>query len=147
VIVATADKTPRLTFKTEAGVLLQVCASRAATGNEELVAIRASHIQFSLAPEANNAPGTIRRRMFHGDFVQYLVATPMGDLVVRRPPRRTFRRAARSAFHSPQNIVCFSAGLEQILASEHTFPLLDERLRISAKILQSLLTNSIFPIY
>jgi iron(III) transport system ATP-binding protein len=86
VIVPSADKTRQLTFKTETEVLLQVSAPQAAAGNEELVAIRASHIQFSSSPEANNVPGTIRRRMFHGDFVQFLVATPVGDLVVRRPP-------------------------------------------------------------
>jgi iron(III) transport system ATP-binding protein len=109
VIVTTADKTPRLTFKTEAGVLLQVSASRAATGNEELVAIRASHIQFSLAPEANNTPGTIRRRMFHGDFVQYLVATPIGDLVVRRPPTENIPEGSEvGVSFSPEHCVLLS---------------------------------------
>ncbi len=85
-IVAASDQTERLTFETEAGVLLQISAPQPPMGNEVLVAIRASHIQFSKSPEANNVPGTVHRRMFHGDFVQYLVATPMGDLVVRRPP-------------------------------------------------------------
>ena len=31
-------------------------------------------------------PGTVRRRMFHGDFVQYVIDCPLGQMIVRRPP-------------------------------------------------------------
>ena len=37
-------------------------------------------------PGANQMPGTVRRRMFHGDFVQYVVDCPLGQMIVRRPP-------------------------------------------------------------
>ncbi|MEA2788257.1 MAG: hypothetical protein QOG73_663, partial [Acetobacteraceae bacterium] len=37
-------------------------------------------------PAANVARGTIHRRMFHGDFIQYVVDWPAGQLIVRRPP-------------------------------------------------------------
>ena len=30
--------------------------------------------------------GTIHRRMFHGDFIQYVIDWPAGQLIVRRPP-------------------------------------------------------------
>ena len=34
----------------------------------------------------NLSYGTIHRRMFHGDFIQYVVDWPAGQLIVRRPP-------------------------------------------------------------
>ena len=34
----------------------------------------------------NQMPGTVRRRMFHGDFVQYVVDCPLGQMIVRHPP-------------------------------------------------------------
>ena len=38
----------------------------------------------------NATPGTIHRRMFHGDFIQYVVDWPCGQLLVRRPPTHLF---------------------------------------------------------
>jgi iron(III) transport system ATP-binding protein len=34
--------------------------------------------------------GTIHRRMFHGDFIQYVVDWPAGQLIVRRPPTELY---------------------------------------------------------
>jgi iron(III) transport system ATP-binding protein len=31
-------------------------------------------------------PGTVRQRLFHGDFVQYVIDSALGSLSVRRPP-------------------------------------------------------------
>ena len=31
-------------------------------------------------------PGTVRQRLFHGDFVQYVIDSALGPLIVRRPP-------------------------------------------------------------
>jgi hypothetical protein len=35
---------------------------------------------------ANVVQGIVHRRMFHGDFIQYVVDWPPGQLLVRRPP-------------------------------------------------------------
>ena len=43
---------------------------------------------------ANSAPGTIRQRLFHGDFIQYIVDWPCGALTVRRPPTEMFEEGA-----------------------------------------------------
>ena len=45
-------------------------------------------------------PGTVRRRMFHGDFVQYVVDCPLGQMIVRHPPT---------------NLVAEGEGVESIL--------------------------------
>ena len=47
--------------------------------------------------EANTAPGRIRQRLFHGDFVQYIVDWPAGQLTVRRPPTEMFEEGAAVA--------------------------------------------------
>ena len=39
-------------------------------------------------------PGTIRQRLFHGDFIQYIVDWPAGELTVRRPPTDLFDEGA-----------------------------------------------------
>ena len=38
----------------------------------------------------NTVTGRIHRRMFHGDFIQYVVDWPAGQLIVRRPPTELF---------------------------------------------------------
>ena len=53
------------------------------------VAVRTAYIELSAgAPgdRANAVAASIRRRMFHGDFVQYIIDWPDGQLIVRRPP-------------------------------------------------------------
>jgi ABC-type Fe3+/spermidine/putrescine transport system ATPase subunit len=71
-----------LVFETNAGTLIQ-----AAGGNREstTLALRSSYIHLR-PDEANAIPGTIHRRMFHGDFIQYIIDWPDGQLIVRRPP-------------------------------------------------------------
>jgi hypothetical protein len=36
----------------------------------------------------------VHRRMFHGDFIQYVLQTKLGDLIVRRPPTELFEEGA-----------------------------------------------------
>ena len=80
-----------VTFTTESGLILQATAGPAATGTA--VALQAAYIDI-LPPgrtDAPNAvPGIIHRRMFHGDFIQYVVDWPCGQLLVRRPPTDVF---------------------------------------------------------
>jgi iron(III) transport system ATP-binding protein len=48
--------------------------------------VRTAYIEIGPASRSNQLPGTVRRRMFHGDFVQYVVDCPIGQIIVRRPP-------------------------------------------------------------
>jgi ABC-type Fe3+/spermidine/putrescine transport system ATPase subunit len=77
-------------FEAAGGVTLRASAPHAPTGGETAVAIRTAYIDLApVAPPGdglNAIPGTVRRRMFHGDFVQYVVDWPPGQLIIRRPP-------------------------------------------------------------
>ncbi len=78
-------------FEIAGGVQLQVAMPESARGEETTVALRSSYIHLGHAPGAVNAiGGTIHRRMFHGDFIQYVVDWPAGQLLVRRPPTELF---------------------------------------------------------
>ncbi len=73
-------------FEGQGGISLEVEAPSAGGGGT-IVALRSSYIHLTPMPETHNAvPGTIHRRMFHGDFIQYVVDWPGGQLIVRRPP-------------------------------------------------------------
>ena len=69
-------------FETKAGSLIH-----AAAGNRDAttLALRSSYIHLR-PDETNRIAGTIHRRMFHGDFIQYVIDWPDGQLIVRRPP-------------------------------------------------------------
>ena len=57
----------------------------------DTVALRSSYIHLGHMPGSHNAvAGRIHRRMFHGDFIQYVVDWPAGQLIVRRPPTELF---------------------------------------------------------
>ncbi len=63
-------------------------------GDETHVAIRTAYID--LAPGAANAtPAKIRSRLFHGDFIQYIVDWPAGQLTIRRPPTEVLDEGAQ----------------------------------------------------
>ena len=54
----------------------------------------------------NATPGTIHRRMFHGDFIQYVVDWPCGQLLVRRPPTDLFAEgSAVTVSFAPEHCV------------------------------------------
>jgi ABC-type Fe3+/spermidine/putrescine transport system ATPase subunit len=69
-------------FEAEGGAILKTAGGT--SGNE--VAVRTAYIDLVAKPGDNQLPGTVRQRMFHGDFVQYIVECACGRLIVRRPP-------------------------------------------------------------
>ena len=73
-------------FEAEGGTILKTVGGgpRTAMGSE--VAVRTAYIDLVPQPGDNQLPGTVRQRMFHGDFVQYIVECACGRLIVRRPP-------------------------------------------------------------
>jgi iron(III) transport system ATP-binding protein len=80
-----------LIFETEGGMRLEVVASNASRDGHATVALRPSYIHLGPAAGSQNAVmGRIHRRMFHGDFIQYVVDWPAGQLIVRRPPTELF---------------------------------------------------------
>ena len=57
------------------------------------VAIQAAYVDIlpaSRTDAPNATPGKIHRRMFHGDFIQYVIDWPAGQIIVRRPPTDIF---------------------------------------------------------
>jgi ABC-type Fe3+/spermidine/putrescine transport system ATPase subunit len=77
----------RIAFEAEGGHVLQATAPSKLSGAETEVAVRTAYIGIDEAGPGDNAlPGTVRRRMFHGDFIQYVVDTAAGTMIVRRPP-------------------------------------------------------------
>jgi len=79
-----------LIFDADGGVQLEVVASDASR-DRDTVALRSSYIHLDRVPDSHNAvAGKIHRRMFHGDFIQYVVDWPAGQLIVRRPPTELY---------------------------------------------------------
>ncbi|MBV9736124.1 MAG: ABC transporter ATP-binding protein [Acidisphaera sp.] len=83
-------------FEAAGGLLLPLPSSRPPRGDETTLALRTAYI--TLLADATQAPdtarGVIHRRMFHGDFIQYVVDWPAGQLIVRRPPTELFAEGA-----------------------------------------------------
>ena len=81
-------------FETDGGLVLK--AAGRAQGGERMLALRSAYIvlQRDAGVDANMAHGTIHRRMFHGDFIQYVVDWPAGQLIVRRPPTEMIEEGA-----------------------------------------------------
>jgi len=69
-------------FEAEGGTVLRTAGGE--SGNE--VAVRTAYIDLVPQPGDNQLSGHVRQRMFHGDFVQYIVECACGRLIVRRPP-------------------------------------------------------------
>jgi ABC-type Fe3+/spermidine/putrescine transport system ATPase subunit len=84
-------------FDAAGGATLQAWASHQPRGDEDRVAVRTAYIDLAAgAPTGwpNGIAGTIRQRLFHGDFIQYIVDCPVGQLIVRRPPTEMFDEGA-----------------------------------------------------
>jgi ABC-type Fe3+/spermidine/putrescine transport system ATPase subunit len=81
-------------FETVGGLLLK--ADKPGDGTETTLALRSAYVtlQRDAGAGANVAHGTIHRRMFHGDFIQYVVDWPAGQLIVRRPPTEMIEEGA-----------------------------------------------------
>jgi iron(III) transport system ATP-binding protein len=94
----------RTVFETAGGVL--VTAAMPAKGGETVLAVRSAYIGLQEAAGANVAHGTVHRRMFHGDFIQYVVDWPAGQLIVRRPPTEMIAEgAAVTVSFAPEHCV------------------------------------------
>ncbi len=78
------------TFEANGGAILKTVGG--ASGGE--VAVRTAYIDVVAKPGDNQLPGTVRQRMFHGDFVQYIVECTCGRLIVRRPPTNLLEEGA-----------------------------------------------------
>jgi len=74
------------TFEADGGTMLKFTAPHLQTGRETEVAVRTAYIDVVARAGDNQLAGTVRQRMFHGDFVQYIVECSCGRLIVRRPP-------------------------------------------------------------
>jgi iron(III) transport system ATP-binding protein len=80
-----------LIFEIAGGIRLEVVASDSTRESGTTVALRSSYIHLRDETGSRNAvAGRIHRRMFHGDFIQYVVDWPAGQLIVRRPPTELF---------------------------------------------------------
>jgi iron(III) transport system ATP-binding protein len=80
-----------LIFEAEGDMRLEVVAMDGSGAAGDTVALRSSYIHLvAAAGSPNGVPGRIHRRMFHGDFIQYVVDWPAGQLIVRRPPTELF---------------------------------------------------------
>jgi iron(III) transport system ATP-binding protein len=94
-------------FEAAGGVRLQAYAwqeDQTRNGAERVVALRSAYIRLEPAASTDSAAGagtlnqshgTIHRRMFHGDFIQYVVDWPAGQLIVRRPPTETMAESQK----------------------------------------------------
>ena len=80
--VKTVNPDGTMVFETKAGSLLHTLPGKR---DATLLALRSSYVQLRPG-EINAVNGTIHRRMFHGDFIQYVIDWPDGQLIVRRPP-------------------------------------------------------------
>jgi iron(III) transport system ATP-binding protein len=101
-------------FTTADGTQLRVSAAGQVSGREDTAALRASYIHLAAgaapAGAANVSAGRIQRRLFHGDFNEYLVSWPAGQLIVRRPPTEVLAEGeAVSIWFDPGHCVLLEA--------------------------------------
>jgi len=93
-------------FEADGGIRLRVTAPHTARGDETAVAVRTAYIDLEPRAGDNHIGGTVRQRMFHGDFVQYIVDCPCGSLIVRRPPTNLLDEGATVTLSfSPEHCV------------------------------------------
>ena len=98
-------------FDTAAGLSLHVGTNGAVRGDEDTAALRASYIHLAPAGgdhagRVNATPGRIQRRLFHGDFIEYVVTWQAGQLIVRRPPTEILEEGSEIAiWFAPEHCV------------------------------------------
>ena len=81
-------------FATSSGAALRVTAPGTVRGDETTVAVRASYVGLGGGAADNALPGRVRRRLFHGDFIEYVVDWAGGAMLVRRPPTEVVAEGA-----------------------------------------------------
>jgi ABC-type Fe3+/spermidine/putrescine transport system ATPase subunit len=95
-------------FATVGGPVLRAVAGHA-QAKGDAAALQAAYVDIFAAGRMdvpNATPGTIHRRMFHGDFIQYVVDWPCGQLLVRRPPTDVFAEgSAVTVSFAPEHCV------------------------------------------
>ena len=81
-----------ITFETTGGVMLRGVAPFGLVGNETEVSVRTAYIRLTATPpsDVNQISGRVTHRIFHGDFIQYILLSPGGPLEIRRPPTELF---------------------------------------------------------
>ena len=94
-------------FEAAGGQVLKAVGPNALTGRETEVAVRTAYIGIGAGnPGDNQMAGVVRRRMFHGDFVQYVVDCASvgqggGQMIVRRPPTNLIEEGANVVLTFP----------------------------------------------
>jgi iron(III) transport system ATP-binding protein len=95
-------------FVTVGGPVLRAAAGHA-QAKGDAAALQAAYVDIFVPGRTdvpNATPGTIHRRMFHGDFIQYVVDWPCGQLLVRRPPTNLFAEgSAVTVSFAPEHCV------------------------------------------
>ncbi len=96
-----------LAYETKGGAAIRILRPASGRTTGGTIALRSAYIHFGQTTGTQNAvPGTIHRRMFHGDFIQYVVDWPAGQLIVRRPPTELFEEgSAVTVSFSPDHCV------------------------------------------
>jgi iron(III) transport system ATP-binding protein len=92
--------TDKPVFETQGGLMLPVSEQIERPDNSTTLAVRPTYVSLSNGA-SEQAPdclvGQIHRRMFHGDYIQYIVDWPAGQLIVRRPPTEVFPEGSKVA--------------------------------------------------
>ena len=92
----TARQAETVTFRAEGGHEITLRPATLPVGEPTTLVLRSAYV--SLGTEAPGAPNTlaatVHRSMFHGDFIQYVLDTKLGNLIVRRPPTEMFKEGA-----------------------------------------------------
>ncbi len=100
-------------FVMAGGVRLRGSALHTPRGDETRVAVRTAYITLrpaGMQGSDNAVAGSIRRRLFHGDFIQYIVDWPAGELVIRRPPTDVFAEGqAITVCFAPEHCILLEA--------------------------------------
>ncbi len=97
-------------FAVEGGPTLKVMAPHEPHGKENEVAVRTAYIDLEPRSGDNHVPGKVRQRLFHGDFVQYVIDSAVGALIVRRPPVNLLSEGADVTLSfSPEHCVLLEA--------------------------------------
>ena len=97
-------------FAADGGVTLEVTAGHTPHGKESEVAVRTAYVDLEPRPGDNHVPGKVRQRLFHGDFVQYVIDSAIGSLIVRRPPVNLLSEGADVTLSfSPEHCVLLEA--------------------------------------
>jgi iron(III) transport system ATP-binding protein len=99
----------KLAFETQGGLSLPMTGQPVPADGATVMALRPTYVtltQYNGQQKPNGTIGSIHRRMFHGDYIQYIVDWPAGQLIVRRPPTEVFPEGSKIAISfAPEHCV------------------------------------------